>query len=91
MSEQRNEAANIEQRYVAEHDETEALVEGLDPAQPREQKTIRPGRRRRATTSRSTSTRWPTPSGDAASDPSVTGAWRSVVALCHDPPPCGIW
>jgi hypothetical protein len=39
MSEQRNEAANIEQRYVAEYDEEEALVEGLDPAKPRDEKT----------------------------------------------------
>ena len=33
MSEQRNEAANIEQRYVAEQNDEEALVEGLDPAE----------------------------------------------------------
>ncbi|MEJ2890888.1 hypothetical protein [Actinomycetospora aeridis] len=39
MSEQRNEAANIEQRYVAEYNEEEALVEGLDPAESRERKT----------------------------------------------------
>jgi hypothetical protein len=39
MSEQRNEAANIEQRYVAEQNDEEALVEGLDPAKPREEKT----------------------------------------------------
>jgi hypothetical protein len=39
MSEQREDAAEIEQRYVAEHDEQEALVEGLDPAQPRRDKT----------------------------------------------------
>ncbi|HWN27755.1 MAG TPA: hypothetical protein VNP37_12375 [Actinomycetospora sp.] len=42
MSEQRSneaDAADIQQRYVAEHDEDQALVEGLDPAQPREQKT----------------------------------------------------
>jgi hypothetical protein len=39
MSEQRNEAANIEQRYVAEYNDEEALVEGLDPAKPREEKT----------------------------------------------------
>lgn len=39
MSEQRNEAANIEQRYVAEQNDEEALVEGLDPAKPSEQKT----------------------------------------------------
>ncbi|PVZ08255.1 hypothetical protein [Actinomycetospora cinnamomea] len=38
-SEQRREAADIEQRYVGEYNEEEALVEGLDPAQPREQKT----------------------------------------------------
>jgi hypothetical protein len=39
MSEQRNEAANIEQRYVAEYDDDQALVEGLDPAKDREDKT----------------------------------------------------
>jgi len=39
MSEQREDAAGIEQRYVAEYNEQEALVEGLDPAKPREQKT----------------------------------------------------
>jgi len=39
MSEQREDAANIEQRYVAEQNEEEALVEGLDPAKPGEQKT----------------------------------------------------
>jgi hypothetical protein len=39
MSDQRDAAANIEQRYVAEYDDDQALVEGLDPAQPREQKT----------------------------------------------------
>jgi len=39
MSEQRNEAANIEQRYVAEYNDEEALVEGLDPGKPHEQKT----------------------------------------------------
>ena len=42
MSEQRSneaDAADIQQRYVTEYDEDQALVEGLDPAQPREQKT----------------------------------------------------
>ncbi|MHC1562467.1 hypothetical protein ACR9E3_26175 [Actinomycetospora sp. C-140] len=39
MSEQRNEAADIEQRYVAEQNDEEALVEGLDPEKPSEQKT----------------------------------------------------
>lgn len=39
MSEQRREAAEIEQRYVGEYDDDQALVEGLDPAQPDEQKT----------------------------------------------------
>jgi hypothetical protein len=39
MSEQRHEAANIEQRYVAEYDDDQALVEGLDPAKDREEKT----------------------------------------------------
>ncbi|MEJ2863555.1 hypothetical protein [Actinomycetospora flava] len=39
MSEQRHEAADIEQRYVAEYNDEEALVEGLDPAKPGEQKT----------------------------------------------------
>ncbi|HSK60197.1 MAG TPA: hypothetical protein VK935_14220 [Actinomycetospora sp.] len=42
MSEQRSneaDAADIQQRYVAEHDEDQALVEGLDPARPSEQKT----------------------------------------------------
>jgi hypothetical protein len=39
MSEQRNEAADIEQRYVAEYDDDQALVEGLDPAKDREDKT----------------------------------------------------
>lgn len=39
MSEQRHEAANIEQRYVAEYNDEEALVEGLDPAKPSGQKT----------------------------------------------------
>ncbi|GAA4921749.1 hypothetical protein EV188_11634 [Actinomycetospora succinea] len=39
MSEQRNDAANIEQRYVAEYNEEEALVEGLDPAKSGDEKT----------------------------------------------------
>jgi len=39
MSEQREDAADIEQRYVAEYNEEERLVEGLDPAQPRGEKT----------------------------------------------------
>ena len=39
MSEQREDAAIIEQRYVAEHNDEEALVEGLDPAKSGEQKT----------------------------------------------------
>ncbi|GAA4893074.1 MULTISPECIES: hypothetical protein [Actinomycetospora] len=39
MSEQRQDAADIEQRYVQEYDEDAALVEGLDPDKPREQKT----------------------------------------------------
>ncbi|MFC5142055.1 hypothetical protein ACFPK1_27755 [Actinomycetospora rhizophila] len=39
MSEQREDAANIEQRYVAEYNDEEALVEGLDPAKAGEQKT----------------------------------------------------
>ena len=39
MSEQRRDAADIEQRYVQEYDEDAALMEGLDPDKPREQKT----------------------------------------------------
>jgi hypothetical protein len=39
MSEQRHEAADIEQRYVAEYDDDQALVEGLDPAKDRDEKT----------------------------------------------------
>lgn len=39
MSEQREDAANIEQRYVAEHSQEEAQLEGLDPDQPDRQKT----------------------------------------------------
>jgi hypothetical protein len=39
MSEQRNEAADIEQRYVAEYDDDQALVEGLDPAKDGDEKT----------------------------------------------------
>jgi hypothetical protein len=39
MSEQRQDAAAIEQRYVAEHDDDQALVEGLDPAKDRDEKT----------------------------------------------------
>lgn len=39
MSEQRHEAADIEQRYVAEYNDEEALVEGLDPATSGEKKT----------------------------------------------------
>ncbi|MDD7941862.1 hypothetical protein PHK61_25925 [Actinomycetospora lutea] len=39
MSEQRHEAANIEQRYVAEYNDEEALVEGLDPAKSGDEKT----------------------------------------------------
>lgn len=42
MSEQRSneaDAADIQQRYVAEYDDDQVMVEGLDPAQPREQKT----------------------------------------------------
>ena len=31
MSEQQDKAADLEQRYVAEYQETEDLVEGLDP------------------------------------------------------------
>ena len=31
MSEQRGKADDLEQRYVAEHAETEELLEGLDP------------------------------------------------------------
>ena len=40
MSEQRQDAADIEQRYVAEQNEEEALVEGLDPAKEREDQTV---------------------------------------------------
>ncbi len=32
MSEQQDKAADLGQRYVQEYDETEELVEGLDPA-----------------------------------------------------------
>jgi hypothetical protein len=39
MSEQREDAAGIEQRYVAEQNDEEALVEGLDPAKDRDEKT----------------------------------------------------
>jgi hypothetical protein len=39
MSEQREDAANIEQRYVAEYSQEEAQLEGLDPDQPEGQKT----------------------------------------------------
>ena len=39
MSEQREDAANIEQRYVAEYNDEEALVEGLDPAKSADEKT----------------------------------------------------
>lgn len=31
MSEQREDAADIEQRYVGEHQQTEDMLEGLDP------------------------------------------------------------
>ena len=40
MSEQREKADDIEQRYVAEHAETEEMLEGLDPEQPRKDQTI---------------------------------------------------
>ncbi len=32
-------AANLEQRYVGEHEETEQLLEGLDPEQSEDQQT----------------------------------------------------
>lgn len=40
MSEQRRNADDIEQRYVAEYRDAEELVEGLDPDKPRERKTV---------------------------------------------------
>jgi hypothetical protein len=40
MSEQRDKADDLEQRYVAEHAETEEMLEGLDPEQPRENQTV---------------------------------------------------
>ena len=40
MSEQREKADDIEQRYVAEHAETEEMLEGLDPEQPRKDQTV---------------------------------------------------
>jgi hypothetical protein len=32
-------AENLEQRYVGEHQETEELLEGLDPEQPEDEQT----------------------------------------------------
>lgn len=40
MSDQRDKADALEQRYVAEHAEDEQLVEGLDPEKPREDQTV---------------------------------------------------